>query len=588
MRSILFHGDNLPQALEDVFDTSESFSVPQSVIMTDNYSMDKMIHETIGDCLIGDTYDLIVLPYAFSDSDYLELAGLRIAAHIRLTPEWNHQMIPIMFIGVMGPEVIGRLSPLANILFTSCTYHTQGYNSEKVRSEVERIGIKRLSDDQFNGFLSRMNIQAPANYDTHHSVVNELALLRWSQYLGCEGQLKKVVDKLTTGLYFKWYNAKKTIESVTPGNLAKFKENGRVLLIDDESGKGWHTFYEHFFSLSSGIEFESLSTDYNQEQKQIIEDAIKKVEGFDPEVVLLDLRLCGIDFRSDKKTEQLTGYILLERIKALNRGIQVIVTTASNKVWNSQILLDAGATTYIVKSGELPLAKSIDNLEKIISSTLSQAAFLKPVSNKFDELIKLINVNIPFEEPFKKAARRNLDVSFYLLRDSFNDSEFRNYAYLQLFLIIEEYLNLESVFITGDESYVKTTTNKYLVLRRSNNAQTVYDSAIEFAGGHYKIHSGKYSNRYIDVNFKMSSLLLFVYGLNTSGEKEWTKVYGLRNDISHRGTFATNDDVFMIIDFILFIMNYENHMPVDKEKALKEISMEDKMKSLKEKFNTRG
>ena len=50
-----------------------------------------------------------------------------------------------------------------------------------------------------------------------------------------------------------------------------------------------------------------------------------------------------------KFRKELTGIKILEYIKSLNKGIQVIITTASNKIWNYEN--SSNANGYILKQG---------------------------------------------------------------------------------------------------------------------------------------------------------------------------------------------------------------------------------------------
>ena len=97
---------------------------------------------------------------------------------------------------------------------------------------------------------------------------------------------------------------------------------------------GWENFYESFFR-NSQIKFEDSGIDFkNEEKNNLITKIISRVKHFDPDIVLLDLRLHDSDFGEDVESEKLTGIQILEKIKEINRGIQIIITTASNKAWN--------------------------------------------------------------------------------------------------------------------------------------------------------------------------------------------------------------------------------------------------------------
>src|SRR5690606_17315684 len=85
-------------------------------------------------------------------------------------------------------------------------------------------------------------------------------------------------------------------------------------------------------------DFESFS----EANKNIINS-----EKFD--LYLVDLRLNGLEEDENLKTKEFSGMKVLQKIKSLNEGNQVIIFTASNKVWNLKSLLDAGADGYYMK-----------------------------------------------------------------------------------------------------------------------------------------------------------------------------------------------------------------------------------------------
>jgi CheY-like chemotaxis protein len=83
-------------------------------------------------------------------------------------------------------------------------------------------------------------------------------------------------------------------------------------------------------------------------QDEIIDLSIQKIQNEDIDLVLLDFRLHPNDFNSSK-IDNVTGLMLLQEIKKYNPGIQVIIFSATNKVWNLQKLLEAGADDFILK-----------------------------------------------------------------------------------------------------------------------------------------------------------------------------------------------------------------------------------------------
>jgi CheY-like chemotaxis protein len=593
MNALLIHNDNLPTNLIDGFTNTLLFSIPQSKMLEEGFSFDKEVHNQAGKILKEKSIDVIFLPYSLSEN-YLELTGLRLALHVRLTPEWNHTRIPIVFIGHETVNQIAKLSELGSFLFTTGIFSTQKFEYSDLKKQYDWIinewradSKALLNDNEYSYFLSRVIIEPPANYQSHHSIDNELSLLRWSEYLKCDDQIHEVKENIQKGLYFKYQRALNPIEPLNESKSDLINEKGKVLLIDDEADKGWKGFYGCFFSHSHSIKFKCLELDFkSSSREEIIEHANNKVKKFDADVVLLDLRLCDTDFNSQAKPKDLTGYKILEEIKKINKGIQVIIITASNKVWNLQALQAAGANGYIIKNGNSDVGEDIRNLKTIFENCINRSSILKTIHESFEE-IKSFAINL--SDSFNNIEN-NLSICFELLEKSFQKEKYRNYAYLQLFHIVEEFIKEDSVFESGDNCYVVTPSHRYLVLSKidSTNENSHYKSALTWVNGHYKVGESEIKRR-IDTNVIMSSILLFRYGLPTSGSENWTKVYSIRNNKAahpEKGIVELSE-IEMLSNFLKFILNESNINPLDSNQALKELSTEEKIENLKEKWGSK-
>lgn len=441
---LLIHNDNLPSNVLDSFGDQVKFDIPQSKTLEHGYSFDREAHRQLGNALKDKKYDIIFLPYYLSDQNYLELSGLRLAAHIRLTSDFNHQYAPIVFIGNETPEQIAKLSEAGSILFTSGIFSTKKQNIESLKAQHAWISEnkKQISSTEYSRFLERIKISPPANYASHHSIDNELALVRWFKYLKCDDQIPNVKENLQSRLYFKYQKALKPVEPSGEGKAYCINKKAKILLIDDEAEKGWKDFYECFFEHSPKITINTLSTDFKLlNQQDIIEAARKKVEQFDADLVLLDLRLCDMDFDTDPQPEpkDLTGYKILEEIKKINKGSQVIITTASNKVWNYQSTSEIGANGYIVKRHDSDVDEDIKNLKNTIQSAVERADYLKPtwsvIYSLKDSLDRAIR-DKKLDNSFGRELISLLDISFNLYDNASTPNDFA-YVYLSLFKCLE-------------------------------------------------------------------------------------------------------------------------------------------------------
>jgi CheY-like chemotaxis protein len=424
MNALLIHNYNVKEELIGFFSENASelhFDIPQAAMLRENYSFDQEAHRQLYQHFEKKSeYDVIFLPYTLSNQNYLEFTGLRIAAHIRFTEEFNNQFTPVVFIGPDKPEEVLKLSALGNIIFTPGFFSTDKQDMESLTKQYEWIQNNKpsISNEEFQSFVERINIEPPANYRSHHSVDNDWALLRWSQYIGCENEIDEVRDNLETGLYFKWLKAKYGGMSEIPDKKQfHIDNNANILLIDDEATKGWKAFYESFFNNSPEITFQSLDLDFNLVGKdEVIEQAKNKIYDWDPDIILLDLRLSDEDFAPDIKPTEMTGYQILEKTKAINSGIQVIITTASNKIWNYKALQEAGADDFLMKSMESQVDKDVSYLFHAVKNC-SKRKFLK----KLELDIKAIKNDLALKSlsyQFVNEFKNQLDLSFSLLKEA--------------------------------------------------------------------------------------------------------------------------------------------------------------------------
>lgn len=440
MNALLIHNDYLTARLASQFE--QSFK-----LQAKGGNIDDQIHKQLSSILNTQSYQAIYLPFHFSNNNHRELLGLRIALHIRLTPEFGHVKTPIVFIGHETKGQIAKLSDLGMLLFTTGVFTSNKFDYNSLVKEYDWITQRWrpkispvLNENEYHKFLHKVPIAAPANYQSHHSVDNELALLRWSEYLQCDHQINEVKQRLQTGLYFKYIKALHPAKPISPGKPYLIKGKAKVLLIDDEANKGWQQFYDCLFQLSPGISCQSLEIDY-QSMADSITAAIQKIKAYNPDVVLLDLRLCDEDFSEACQTDptQLTGYQLLQNIKAFNQGIQVVITTASNKVWSYKSTLKAGANGYIIKQGVSDAAEDIKNLKGVIENAIARANYLKPVFEKITNAQQKINAAVAtgkIDADFGNELDKFLDISFQMYASAIHEEGFA-FAYLSLFKCLE-------------------------------------------------------------------------------------------------------------------------------------------------------
>ena len=345
-------------------------------------------------------YDIIILPYTFGEENYTEYSGLRVAAHIRLTEEWKHFATPILFIGGDNPIDVLRFSDLGRLLYTYRVYTSNARTKEELTNRIKHIDCGKIelsynewiATQKYQEFLDRINIKAPANYATHHSVANKWAVLRWIEMFDWSGNAPKFEDEgFRNMLYFKYLiakagqrepfkkkNQKKNPEILNiyddeKSNVIKRK---RIIYIDDEESM-WSKVLSPIFQ-KSNVDFKFYPFVKRKISKKKL---IQNIESFlkqdyddngGADCYLIDLRLhdddfaektnsTGVplsggerlhddDFAEKINSDQLSGQQIAKYIKDnLNKGCQIVIFTASNKSWNIEKSMESGACGYVIK-----------------------------------------------------------------------------------------------------------------------------------------------------------------------------------------------------------------------------------------------
>jgi hypothetical protein len=225
-------------------------------------------------------------------------------------------------------------------------------------------------------------------------------------------------------------------------------------------------------------------------------------------------------------------------LNSTNKGIQVIIFSATNKIWNLLELQKEGADGFILKeSPELSIDPEFTKqLILCFVKTLEESLnliFLKQIRSQLEKIKNLKFKNSYYIE-FFNIIENDIDISFELLCKTKISKKYFNYAYLQLFQLIENFISLESIFIEGDNSYVIVNKEDVCVQKKYDDKIT---KSIKLTGnGKYEIiqDSLMLKNKYVptkrlDTNFKVSSVLIYKYGETNSSVKNWTNIYTTRN-----------------------------------------------------------
>lgn len=118
-------------------------------------------------------------------------------------------------------------------------------------------------------------------------------------------------------------------------------------MIDDEGSKGWDKVMEKIFQ-NQGYEI-TMNIVENEY------DAKEEIEKNEFDLIFLDMRLHEKDY-VETLPKKFSSFLVLEKIRCVeskNFTTPVILFTASNKIWNINTFLKAGADDYYVKENPI-------------------------------------------------------------------------------------------------------------------------------------------------------------------------------------------------------------------------------------------
>jgi len=634
MKALLLHNDNLSFELIDGFDgLTEKYDYSQE-IPNPNFNLDRSMSLFIKNYLGKEKFDVIFLPFSFSNSNYFELAGLRLAAHIRFTDKLPNSNIPIVFIGNETPEQINKISiDLGSILFTPGIFHTTKQSLDDVNAIchwISKTWYFRFDDSMTNSHselttreklmtFNKIVINPPANYKSHHSIDNEFTLLKWSEYLGCFDKINEVKENISTGLYFKYlysgYLEKINIDQLDSNNhqdIINFKLNEvvserfkeakitpKVVLIDDQYRAGWKDLFENYFSTKYNkdiantdisVDFECFEHDFksNVNRDNIVNSAEDFIKKKNPDVILLDLRLTDQDFEEESKPEDLTGFNILHRIKEkINRGIQVIIFTASNKAWNYEIAKSKGldALSFIIKSRDSEPVNDFHKLETDVNIGLGKAIFLKKIYADI-RLIKNTNCAKKVVNQFAKDFQSYAIQKFNLIQILADKNEL-DYCLFEYIKLLQKYCDIFTDFdkqncigyVYLSINDLKLKSNAIIILQKDHETKKI-KSDYKYRKDFYpfqKSVKGEKDKQFVEfikdlteynegeIEFQGGYKLVAVLDRHIqdlSKINDLMELYYIRNNkIAHEGNFdskkriVTTKDIILIHDTVKALLN---------------------------------
>lgn len=519
MKKLLIHSNNTSFNNTELFPLSEQFVFDVDF----DKDVDFYINENLTDGGLKqklEKCDIAFIKVSLS-KNYLEYLGLRLAYHIRLTKSLGEKAyIPIVFIAEESIQFLGLTYHEPSILFTQGIYLIKETlkDFQKAAEWFNSGKIKPL--DEFSSFVSTIKINPPVNYLSHHSIANEWALTRYfsmfekdesnNLYANLENKIR-VLGYLKT-LHFKHLEAKENRQKFNPKRHSITPDiNGithkRIGIIDDEINKGWLEFYAYILNKSNAKSIPFIDFKKDETRSELIERIqhwlLENFTSNEPiDVFIIDLRLHDDDF-TDQDFNNLSGIQIIKFIKKCNPGIQIVVSTASNKVWNYQKCLEFGVKYFSIKespetyNNRYDTKKSFIHFSKEISNAVEDS-FLADLYRKIKGLKNkniFANLGVKEKEFGDLTFGENglLDQIFNLLiLDSDNDSVL-NQCLLLSFQILENYCELSSVASFGSDNSKKIRLASGFVWKRDQTKLQIFVNQKDLVHTLFELEYGKYS-----------------------------------------------------------------------------------------------
>lgn len=416
-------------------------------------------------------------------------------------------------------------------------------------------------------YLCDNGIQIP-DFKTHHSVANSWCLYNWSKYIGIPVERISVREKIEGDPYFQELLSKKKEVTATK-LLPEIEGKGTIMLIDDEAENGWHLFFETLLSKNEKIKLISPKVTYNEIKTvdQLLSELSIFIRTIDPDVVILDLRLLQQDSITDPNFSSIE---VLQKIKAFNKGIQVIVMTASNKVWNMRKFMNEGAYGYVVKESPLydqedSYAKtSIPRLAGLITEAFDRAELLKPLASKAKEcicIVKLLQNHYTDNNSiqFLNEVGRLLDISWLLLESYPVNKQSLALAYFTYFQIAEKYGNLGLITKHKNNVLLIKQTDGNLMRVSLDNSPLRFYKERHAQVAHFKVENSKEEYKYSTLG-NVSYLLACRLQFGNGDLYDWGQYVKLRNVFVHTGNYSdiTKHIMHNFLDFIQKVLQNEH------------------------------
>lgn len=387
---------------------------PSRLRFTTGDDIDTYISAQIIPKLLTEKFDKIFIKDNLS-ANYLELYGLRVAYHVRLSQtQQEKRFVPIIIISEFDSATLMQFTKEAEILFTE-GIHLCGNIKEEIL-KYQSLELEGLEAGNYDKFLNKIEVKKPKDTTGNHGIANKWSIYRWAEFLKVESDaIAKNREDIENQLYFKYLKAKYSQHDSGLKQIIKPSKAGKVLLIDDEWAKGWKDILKTALTVD-GLEFDAFEYDFKDKTNfnMIVQLNHKKLKEqiTQSDVVILDLRLLESDHENED-LESYTGIKILQKIHEINAGIQVIMLTATSKSIILERLYKKKILGYIKKEhpddSSIDTVENINKLVKMVDKGLEKK-YLKEVFMMQNKLLALPLLQIEFSFNMDENDKKLLEL----------------------------------------------------------------------------------------------------------------------------------------------------------------------------------
>ncbi|MBD1385900.1 hypothetical protein IDJ75_11465 [Mucilaginibacter rigui] len=530
--------------------------VPQlglTVIIAHDLRKDEMIGEFVKQIFAGSAIKKLIIPVSLGQPGNNHI-GLKIGLYIRFSDKSGvDPMIPIVFLSNRSLETL-LLEQADRFALLAVTPGCVLVNEDAEALSMETAALK---PPPFKALipqiLDKLLIDRPETTGPH-SLANEWGALRLDAITKVNAlTAADLAFQRKETLYFQYQAARNRAISLAghPGSGSLTAPQviravgKKVLYIDDEGYKGWVSILKKLLpnSFFTEITGQGLSED-------AFFAAIRAQIRQDWDLILLDLRLLPLIEDVQGRVLPIgiySGTIILQEIKTINPGTQVIIFTASNKAWNLKELIELGADGYFVKeSPEYLIPDTLSLYHYDIFKAQAEECFRKNYLRKMYNDHQMAIAKNTFPNPdFLSYSEAGLHRSFEFVQKGLWEA-----AYLNYFQIIEKYA--EVCF----EPTQLSTTDPTGEVRGGNNKHTrsiKRDSSDLVNGPFFEKKRSPENITFHTTLPKLSFIMAFKFNRSDAELKRLGAVVFKRNKVAHPGPVTvTIQELFEFIDLIDF------------------------------------